>query len=249
MKAIIIIFSTFLLVGCGHQDEKHPFHSSSNKPVNIESRKDPIELGSNQLSNSDTSSKIQPTNKLYEEIKYVYFYDYSNKLDTIKRTLKIAENVITFFIRNENHMELAKFKSKGFSMEFWATEMCPFFHIPYSELENKISIAKDLGYANFGYKSELISTGLKENKILTNWIRIKFKNGTSLEVIENILSSKIFDKTNSLCHIIDQTYELSIKNRKLNSLIYQYRELRKNENIEQIEFIFGSCDDKIPPLN
>ncbi len=246
MKSIIIIFSTVLLVGCGNQDKKSPFHSSTNKPVNIESRKDSIELDSTQLSNSDTTSTIQPDIKPYQEIKYVYFSDYSNKLDTIIRTLKISENVITFFIPNENHTELAKFKNKGFPMEFWATEMCPFFHIPYPELENKIAIAKDLGYANFGYKCELISPGLKEDKILTNLIRIKLRNGTSPEVAEKILSSEIFDKTNSLRHIIDQTYELSIKNRKLNSLINQFRELRKNENIEQIEFIFGGCDDRVP---
>ncbi len=240
MKSIIIIFSIVLLVGC-HQDEKTPFHSSTNSQGIIESRKDSIGLDS--LSNSDT---IKRDFTQSQGIKYVYFSDYGNKLDTINRTLKIAENVITFFIRNENHTELKKFKNKGFPMEFWATEMCPFFHIPYSELENKIAIAKELGYTNFGYKCELISTGLKEDKILTNWIRIKFKNGTSSEVVEKILSSSIFDKTNSLCHIIDQTYELSIKNRKLNSLINQFRELRKNENIEQIEFIFGSCDDSVP---
>jgi hypothetical protein len=245
MKAKIIL-GAVLLVGCRNKDEKSPFHSSTNKPVNIESRKDSIELDLNQLSYSDTSSTIQPDIKLYQEIKYVYFSDYSNKLDTINRTLKIAKNVITFFIPNEKYTELAKFKNKGFPMEFWATEMCPFFHIPSPELENKIAIAKDLGYANFGYKCELISTGLKENKILTNWIRIKFKNGTSSEALDRILSSEIFDKTHSLFHIIDQTYELSLKNRKLNSLINQFRELRKNENIEKIEFIFGSCDDKVP---
>ncbi len=242
MKSIIIIFSIVLLVGC-HQDEKPPFHSSTISQGILESRKDSIGIDSNQLSNSDTINLIKRNINWTQEIKYVYFSDYNNILDTINWTLKIAENVITFFILNEIHTKLKKFKNKGFPMEFWATEMCPFFNIPYSELKNKIAIAKDLGYANFGYKCELISTGLKEDKILTNWIRIKFKNGTSSEVVEKILSSSIFDKTNSLCHIIDQTYELSLKNRKLNSLINQFRELRKNENIEQIEFVFGSCDN------
>ncbi|VXC07712.1 hypothetical protein FLAVO9AF_510015 [Flavobacterium sp. 9AF] len=245
MKSIIILFSIVLLIVCDHQEEKTSFHSSTNKPVNTESGKDAIALVSNQHFNSDTKSTIQTDITQYQEIKYVYFSDYNNKLDTINKTLKIAENLITFFIRNENHTELVKFKNKGFPMEFWATEMCPFFYIPYLELENKIAIAKDLGYANFGYKCELITTGLKEDKILTNWIRIKFKNETSSELIDKILSNKIFDKTNSLCHIIDQTYELSIKKRKLNSLITQFKELRKNENIVQIEFIFRGCEDSI----
>lgn len=243
MKSIIIIFSIVLLVGCGHQDEKPPSHSSTNKQGKLESRKDTIILDSHQVSSSDTIDIIKPDIKQSQGIKYVYFSDYGNKIDTINRTLKIAENVITFFIRNENHTELRKFKNKGFPMEFWATEMCPFFHIPYSELENKLAIAKNLGYTNFGYKCELISTELNEDKILTNWIRIKFKNGTPTEVVEKILANKNFAEKNSF---MSQTYELSIKNRKPNSLINQFRELRKNENIEQIEFIFGGCDDRVP---
>lgn len=247
MKLVKIIFSIVLLVGCSHQDEKPSFQSSPNKPSKLKSKRDLKGINSNQhsnshntdsslLSNSDTTQIVQPDFNQKQEVKYVYFSDYGNKIDSINGTLKIAENVITFFIPNGNHRAIMKkFRNNGFPMEFWATGGYSFFHIPYSDLENKIATAKVLGYNYFGYKCTLVTNGLTEEKILTSWIIIKFKNGTPHEVIQQIVSDSNFIEKRL---ITKQSYQLRIKNQKPNSLIKEFRNLRSNDNIEQIEFIF-----------
>ena len=247
MKLIKIFFSIVFIVGCSHQDDKASLESCTNKPSTIKSKRDLKGINSNQhskfhttdsslLSNSDTSKIVPPDFNQQQKVKYIYFSDYSNKIDSINRTLKIAENVITFFIPNGNHIEIMKkFRNNGFPMEFWSTGGYSFFHIPYSELENKIAAAKVLGYTEFGYKCTLTTNGLTEEKILTSWIKIKFKNGTTNEVIHQILSDTNFIEKRL---ITNQSYQLRVKNQKPRSLIKEFRKLRSNDNIEQIEFVF-----------
>jgi hypothetical protein len=243
MNFIRIIVCCFLIVGCGADNENANLDKSSKKQPKSKTKviKD-VKVPNQKFKTYSIVTEKSDLNK-NTEIKYVYYSGYKIHLDTNNVTLKIAENVITFFIPNENHKDLVKFKNKGFPMEFWATEMCPFFHIPISEMKEKIAIAKKLGYPDYGYKCEVISKKSKEDKILTNQIRISFKIETPNDLVQDLLSNKNFDEINSF---VNRTYEIKLKNRTPNSLIKQYKTLRGNNYVENVEFIFGGCDYNIP---
>lgn len=245
MKNKIILISTILLNGCLTEDKKTHFDPLVPKHVIQKSKSASIPKDSVQVYDTDTVGKVKEKLKKNFETKFVNLVYELNKKDSSITTLKIAENIITFFIPNQNHKELIKFRNIGFPMEFWANGGCSFFAIPYTDLENKIAAAKSLGYNNYGYKCELIGNSLKEERILTDRISITFKKETSEEIRNKILSNSNFGKIT----LYNLVYEFNLINRKAKAMVRQFEILMKNEHIEHVAFVFTSCDIRTPPAN
>ena len=113
-----------------------------------------------------------------------------------------------------------------------------FFCFPIDEFESKIKIAKNLGYDEYGFSCENLTNKKKEERILTNQLKIEFTSKTSQTIIDEILHEKEFYDIQKFTNI----YTLRIKNGSPKNIVNQFKKLAQNINIEFIDFSYSSCD-------
>jgi len=253
MKDIFITFEILLILvflGCKNFEVKN---NDSSLLQNGKAQIDTVNLGID--SNSSSSLKDTVTNvklsdpKSRKDIARYLFTEYrTSKADTTTQRLKIAQNIITFFITNSEIKELEKFRKKGFPLEFWGAGGCSFFGIQFEDLQSKVKIAEDLGYRQYGFLCEdHTHSNLTVRKILTNQMRIKFMTGATIEVINKILNSVDFYEIDKIS-FLPNSYLARVKNKTAKSLVKQFKKLSLNQNIESIEYIFSDCDYTEPDL-
>ncbi len=154
---------------------------------------------------------------------------------------RIYQNVITFFIPNENQKDVELLAKKGFPMEFWGEGMCSFYTLPVNKVDSMRNVAAKLGFKNYGYVCESVTDKDWPQRILSNQLYVQFNPDTPIDYISAmVMSAKFYD----VQVIADaNTYMLRVKNGSARNIVAAYDKLSRDKNVMRVEYSFKTCKE------
>lgn len=171
----------------------------------------------------------------YYSLSYRHIVGY----DTLNSQLSICKNVFTFFVENQDVSTIKRFRQDGFPIEFWSTNMCSFYGVPYSQINHFIKKAKRLGYQRVGYDAELFSETDSTRFIASNRFNIHFDRRTAQEDLNQVLQEikGIRLEGGSL----DYAFVVSVTSYELPLILEKFKQLNNHRLVRFVEFIPEAC--------
>ncbi len=184
----------------------------------------------------------QPAPK--EEINVEYHTKAEGFVTTFKegnslQKWRIYQNVITFFIPNENQKDVKLLSENGFPMEFWGAGMCSFYALPMNKVDSMRNVAAKLGFKDYGYVCESVTNKDWSQRILSNHLIVQFHPDASQKYVDSIIKSSKYSSAEFLSYA--GAYLLSLKNASAHNIVTAYNKLSRDKNVVYVEYSFKTC--------
>ena len=201
----------------------------------------------NKTTHQHVTLKKQKPNKdkelaeVHGDIRRYYTLSYRNIVgyDTLTSQLSICKNVFTFFVENPDVSTIKRFRTDGFPIEFWSTNMCSFYGVPSSQVKYFIKKANMLGYRRVGYDAELFSETDSTRFIASNRFNVHFDRRTAQEDLNHVLQEikGIRLEGGSL----DYAFVVSVTSYELPLILEKFKQLNNHRLVRFVEFIPEAC--------
>ena len=201
----------------------------------------------NKTTHQHVALKTQEPNKdkelaeVHGDIRRYYTLSYRNIVgyDTLTSQLSICKNVFTFFVENPDVSTIKRFRTDGFPIEFWSTNMCSFYGVPSSQVKYFIKKANMLGYRRVGYDAELFSETDSTRFIASNRFNVHFDRRTAQEDLNHVLQEikGIRLEGGSL----DYAFVVSVTSYELPLILEKFKQLNNHRLVRFVEFIPEAC--------
>jgi len=197
--------------------------------------------------NPDKSQKISGETKHQQikDIRTYYHITYKHLVgyDTVTDHLQICKNIFTFFIDNPNYKQLEQFRAAGFPMEFWSTDMCSFFGVPETKVNQFINKAAQLGYTAVGYNAQLMNEQDTTSLIISNNLEIYLNRSTAHADIHQVMNDidGIILEGGSL----DYAFVIKVESNRIKEIVRAFKKLQQHPLVRHLEFIPESCYPRI----
>ena len=201
----------------------------------------------NKTTHQHVALKTQEPNKdkelteVHGDIRRYYTLSYRNIVgyDTVISQLSICKNVFTFFVENPEVSTIKRFRTNGFPIEFWSTNMCSFYGVPSSQVKYFIKKANRMGYRRLGYDAELFSETDSTRFIASNRFNVHFDRRTAQEDLNHVLQEikGIRLEGGSL----DYAFVVSVTSYELPLILEKFKQLNNHRLVRFVEFIPEAC--------
>lgn len=186
-------------------------------------------------------NKDKKVTEVHGDIRRYYTLSYRNIVgyDTLNSQLSICKNVFTFFVENPDLSTIKRFRTDGFPIEFWSTNMCSFYGVPSSQVKYFIKKANRLGYRRVGYDAELFSETDSTRFIASNRFNVHFDRRTAQEDLNHVLQEikGIRLEGGSL----DYAFVVSVTSYELPLILEKFKQLNNHRMVRFVEFIPEAC--------
>lgn len=226
-----------LIIGC----------SPSPKNTKTTQEKPAFKQQENKTTHPHLALKTQEPHKheeiaeVHGDIRRYYTLSYRNIVgyDTLTSQLSICKNVITFFVENPDVSTIKRFRTDGFPIEFWSTNMCSFYGVPSSQVKYFIKKAYRMGYRRVGYDAELFSETDSTRFIASNRFNVHFDRRTAQEDLNHVLQEikGIRLEGGSL----DYAFVVSVTSYELPLILEKFKQLNNHRLVRFVEFIPEAC--------
>ena len=171
----------------------------------------------------------------YSTLSYRHIVGY----DTLNSKLSICKNVFTFFVENPDVSTITRFRTDGFPIEFWSTNMCSFYGVPSNLEKYFIKKANRLGYRRVGYNAELFSEADSTRFIASNRFNVHFDRRTAQEdmihVLQEIKGIRLEGGS------LDYAFVASVTSYELPLILEKFKQLNSHRLVRLVEFIPEAC--------
>lgn len=226
-----------LIIGCSPSpkntkttQEKPAFKQQENKTTHPH-----LALKTQEPHKHEEIAEVHGDIRRYYSLPYRHIVGY----DTLNSQLSICKNVITFFVENPDVSTIKRFRTDGFPIEFWSTNMCSFYGVPTSQVKYFIKKAYRMGYRRVGYDAELFSETDSTRFIASNRFNVHFDRRTAQEDLNHVLQEikGIRLEGGSL----DYAFVVSVTSYELPLILEKFKQLNNHRLVRFVEFIPEAC--------